>query len=55
MTKAYSTLKIKSVTESGDERIITGIASTPTPDRDSDVIDPQGAKFAPANPLALAT
>lgn len=51
MTKAYSTLKIKSVTDNGDERIITGIASTPTPDRDSDIIDPKGAKFALPIPL----
>ncbi len=51
MTKAYSTLKIKSVTDNGDERIITGIASTPTPDRDCDIIDPKGAKFALPIPL----
>ena len=51
MTKAYSTLKVKAITDNGDERIITGIASTPTPDRDEDIIDPQGAKFALPIPL----
>lgn len=51
MTKAYSTLKVKSITDNGDERIITGIASTPTPDRDEDILDPKGAKFALPIPL----
>ena len=51
MTKAYSTLKVKAVTDNGDERIITGIASTPTPDRDDDIIEPSGAKFALPIPL----
>lgn len=51
MTKAYSTFKIKSVTDSAEERIITGIASTPTPDRDYDVLYPQGATFALPIPL----
>ena len=51
MTKAYSTLRIKSVTDNGDERVITGIASTPTPDRDNDIIEPSGATFALPIPL----
>ena len=51
MTKAYSTLKVKAVTDNGNERIITGIASTPTPDRDDDIIEPSGAKFALPIPL----
>lgn len=51
MTKAYSTLKVKSVTDNADERIITGIASTPTPDRDEDILDPSGVKFALPIPL----
>ena len=50
MTKAYSTLRVKAVTD-GDERIITGIASTPTPDRDNDIIEPSGATFALPIPL----
>ena len=42
-SKAYSTFEIKSFDE--EERVITGIASTPTPDRDGDEVMPQGAKF----------
>lgn len=51
MTKAYSTLTVKSVTDTDDERIITGIASTPSTDRDDDVLEPMGAKFALPIPL----
>jgi HK97 family phage prohead protease len=47
--RAYSVLQIKSVQE--DQRIITGIATTPQPDRDQDIIDPLGAKFADVIPL----
>src|ERR1044072_2923535 len=43
MDRAYSLLDIKSVDE--DKRIIEGIASTPTPDRMGDIVDPVGAKF----------
>lgn len=51
MTKkvAYSTLQIKSTDD--DQRIIRGIASTPTPDRDRDVMVPEGAKFSLPMPL----
>lgn len=34
-----------------DKRIITGIASTPSPDRYGDVIDPDGAKFKAESPF----
>ncbi|MPW52652.1 peptidase U35 [Moraxella catarrhalis] len=51
MTKAYSTLQIKSVTDNDDERIITGIATTPSTDRDDDILEPLGAKFALPIPL----
>ena len=51
MTKAYSTLTIKSVTDTDDERIITGIATTPSTDRDDDILEPTGAKFALPIPL----
>lgn len=47
--KAYSTFEVKSFDE--DERIITGIASTPSPDRDGDEVMPLGAKFALPFPL----
>ena len=50
-TKAYSKLTIKTL-DNGDEFFtITGIASTPTPDRDGDVVEPKGAKFALPYPL----
>lgn len=51
MTKAYSTLTIKSVTDTDDERLITGIATTPSTDRDDDILEPMGAKFALPLPL----
>lgn len=49
MNRAYSILEIKAVSE--DERLIEGIASTPTLDRYGDIVEPMGAKFA--LPLAL--
>lgn len=42
--RAWATLEIKAVND--DERVIEGIASTPTPDRRGDVMEPAGAKFA---------
>lgn len=51
MSKAYSTLKVKAVTDDGDTRTITGIASTPKQDRDNDILDMVGAKFALPIPL----
>ncbi|TCB10982.1 HK97 family phage prohead protease [Acinetobacter sp. ANC 5045] len=44
MKKAYSLLQVKSF--DAEQRIIKGIASTPSPDRSDDIVDPQGAKFA---------
>lgn len=49
MNRAYSILNIKAVKE--DERIIEGIASTPSPDRMGDVVDPMGAQFKLPLPL----
>lgn len=51
MTKAYSVLTVKAITETDDERTITGIASTPTMDRDSDIVEAKGAIFALPIPL----
>lgn len=42
--KAWSTFEIKSVDE--DQRIIRGIASTPSTDRDNDIVNPLGANFS---------
>jgi HK97 family phage prohead protease len=49
MHRAYAKIEIKAVNE--DERVIEGIASTPSPDRMSDVVEPMGAKFALPLPL----
>lgn len=45
--KAYSLFHVKSFDE--EQRVITGMASTPTPDRVEDVVEPLGATFK--NPL----
>lgn len=49
MNRAYSLLEIKSLDD--DLRIITGIATTPEPDRIGDIVEPLGAKFAAEIPL----
>lgn len=43
MNRAYSLLRVKEVDE--EKRILTGIATTPTPDRMGDVVEPKGAEF----------
>lgn len=47
MDRLYSLIQIKSADD--EQRIIRGIASTPTPDRVDDVVEPGGIKFK--NPL----
>jgi HK97 family phage prohead protease len=47
--RAYSVLNIKSVDE--ERRTFRGMATTPTPDRVGDIINPKGVKFK--NPLPL--
>jgi HK97 family phage prohead protease len=49
MNRAYAVLDIKSVND-GD-RVIRGVATTPTPDRMGDIVDPLGVTFK--NPLPL--
>lgn len=49
MNRAFSILSVKAVSE--DKREISGIASTPTPDRMGDIVDPLGAKFSLPMPL----
>jgi HK97 family phage prohead protease len=49
MNRAYSLLTVKAVDE--DARQITGMATTPEPDRLGDVVEPDGAQFK--LPLAL--
>ena len=43
MQKAYSVLTLKSLDE--DQRILTGIATTPVADRVMDIVDPKGARY----------
>jgi HK97 family phage major capsid protein/HK97 family phage prohead protease len=47
--RAYAFLRVKAV--DGDQRIITGIATTPTPDRMGDIVEPLGVTYK--NPLPL--
>lgn len=49
LSRAYSLLTIKSVDD--DERIITGIATTPEPDRYGDIVESKGAQFKLPIPL----
>lgn len=49
--KAYSLLEIKAFDE--DKREIKGIATTPTPDRVDDIVEPLGMKFAAEMPFLL--
>lgn len=49
LERAYSLLEIKAVDE--DKREITGIATTPTPDRMGDIVEPKGAEFKLPIPL----
>jgi HK97 family phage prohead protease len=49
LNRAYSLLSIKQVDE--DARILTGMATTPTPDRLEDVVEPDGAQFKLPLPL----
>ena len=47
--RAYSLLEVKGVND--DERVITGLATSPVPDRAGDIVEPLGVKFS--NPLPL--
>jgi len=49
LDRAYAVLSVKAF--DGERRRITGIASTPTPDRSGDIFEPLGATFR--NPLPL--
>lgn len=51
LNRAYSLLEVKEVTEDDDAYVVRGMATTPTPDRMNDVVDPLGATFAPQIPL----
>lgn len=47
--RAYSLLEIKAFDD--DQRVIEGVATTPTPDRVGDIVEPKGAEFKLPLPL----
>lgn len=49
LDRACTLMTVKAVDE--DKRVITGIASTPSPDRDGDILDSDGAKFGSETPF----
>jgi HK97 family phage major capsid protein len=49
--RLYAALTVSRVDETGPRRRFAGLATTPTPDRRGDVIDPTGLRFA--NPISL--
>jgi HK97 family phage major capsid protein/HK97 family phage prohead protease len=49
--RAYSLLTVRSV--NAEQRLISGLASTPEVDRMGDVVEPSGARFASELPLLL--
>lgn len=49
MNRAYSTFEVKELDD--DKRILIGLATTPTPDRMEDVVEPKGAVFKLPIPL----
>lgn len=51
MKKAFGVIEVKGVEESDGFHIVRGIATTPSPDRMQDIVEPMGAKFAPSIPL----
>ena len=48
-SRAYAMFEVKAL--DNDHRIIEGMASTPTPDRMGDIVEPLGAEFALPLPL----
>lgn len=51
MKYAYSILETKNFDEDDDKVTVKGIASTPSPDRHLDIVEPSGAKFETPMPL----
>ena len=49
MFRSYSVLTLKSIDDA--ERVFEGVASTPTPDRAQDVVNPLGARYKLPLPL----
>lgn len=51
MNRAYALLNITKATDGDGDRVIEGIASTPTTDRVGDIVEPLGAQFKLPLPL----
>lgn len=51
MRRAYSLLQVEKMVQEGEYHVIKGVATTPTPDRMNDIVDPMGATFAETIPL----
>lgn len=51
MERAYSVLNLKDVHDNDDMFRVEGIASTPSPDRMKDIVEPMGARFKTPMPL----
>lgn len=51
MNRGYSLLTVKSMDSGDEDFIVKGVATTPAPDREGDILEPLGMKFQ--NPLAL--
>jgi HK97 family phage prohead protease len=49
--RAYSVLEIKAMDETDGKRTFKGVATTPTPDRVGDIVEPKGAEFQLPIPL----
>ena len=49
MKRAYSIFTVKAMDD--DSRTVSGIATTPTPDRMGDIVEPKGAEFSLPLPL----
>jgi hypothetical protein len=51
MNRAFVALEFKAMQEEDGKRRFTGIATTPTPDRVGDIVEPKGAQFKLPIPL----
>lgn len=51
MNRAYAILDIRAMSQDDEERVIEGIASTPTPDRMDDIVEPMGAEYSVPMPF----
>lgn len=54
MHRAYSVMEVKRLGEQSDSVTLEGIASTPTPDKAGDIVNPMGARFKLPMPLLQA-